>query len=113
LDAYQSNFNGGDSDAFIAKFDPEALSSNTSLVYSTFLGGSGRDKGYAIAVDNSGNIYEIGETNSPGLGTEAFPVTPDAYQNNFVGGLSDAFVTILNPSAANPVYSTYLGGEGE
>jgi hypothetical protein len=95
---------GGATDAFVTKINPDA----TALVYSTFLGGTGNDRGYAIAVDAFGNAYITGETNS----STTFPTMP---VNNplrpFGGGnYSDAFVTKINAGATALVYSTFLGG---
>jgi hypothetical protein len=41
-----------------------------------------------------------------------FP-TKNALQTNFPGSPTDGFVTMLDPSGAQPVYSTYLGGAGD
>src|SRR6185369_13237110 len=73
------------------------------LTYSTYLGGSGFDQGYAIAVDSLGNAYVTGQT-----AAIDFPTTPGAFQTNYGGG--DAFVTKINPSGSALVYSTYLNG---
>src|SRR6185503_18248465 len=73
------------------------------LTYSTYLGGSGFDQGYAIAVDSLGNAYVTGQT-----AAIDFPTTPGAFQTNYGGG--DAFVTKNNPSGSALVYSTYLNG---
>jgi hypothetical protein len=74
-------------------------------VYSTYLGGSGDDEGFAIAVDRVGNAYIAGFTDSTN-----FPVTPDAFSPAYNGGASDGFVTKLNPTGGALVYSSYLGG---
>ncbi len=75
------------------------------LVYSTYLGGSGDDPGYGIAVDSSGSAYVVGWTNSPN-----FP-TMNPLQPTLVGG-ANAFVTKFNSAGSALVYSTYLGGVG-
>ena len=78
-----------------------------SLVYSTYLGGSGEDEGARIAVDESGSAYLTGVTDSMN-----FP-TANALQPTFGGGLGggfDAFVTKLSADGTSLVYSTYLGG---
>ena len=85
-------------DAFVTKFTPDG----GSLVYSTFLGGAGREQGQGIAVDASGNAYVVGITES-----SDFPVTAGAFQTK---GSFDAFVTKLNAKGSALVYSTYLGG---
>jgi hypothetical protein len=85
----------------VAKLDP----SGSALVYSTYLGGSGNDRGLEIAVDSSGNAYLTGDTTSVD-----FP-TASPLQATYAGGY-DAFVTKLDPSGSALVYSTYLGGSG-
>jgi hypothetical protein len=95
----------GSSDAFVTK-----LSSSGSLAYSTYLGGTGPDFGYGIAVDASGSAIAVGQT----LSTD-FPIFPPlaasnpAFQQSLSGG-SDAFVTKLSPAGSSLVYSTFLGG---
>jgi hypothetical protein len=76
------------------------------LVYSTYIGGSGHDWGYAIAVDGSGHAYVMGQT-----GSTDYDVTAGAFQTT-LGGFYDVFVTKLNPMGSGLVYSTYLGGSG-
>ena len=73
------------------------------LSYSTYLGGSGDDRGTGIAVDSSGNAYVTGFTSSINFPT-ANPIQPAN------GGSFDAFVTKLNAAGNGLVYSTYLGG---
>jgi hypothetical protein len=91
------------SDVFIAQLNADC----TALVYSTFLGGSGYDQGLGIAVDNDGNAYITGYTNSPD-----FPTTEGAY-NRTPGGSYDVFVTKVNLAGASLSYSTFLGGNKE
>ena len=76
------------------------------LVYSTYLGGSGRDFANGIAVDAGLNAYVTGSTNSLD-----FP-TANAVQAAYGGGAFDAFVSKLNAAGTALVYSTYLGGSG-
>ena len=94
-------------DAFVTKFTPDGA----ALVYSTFLGGAGREQGQGIAVDVNGNAYVVGITesfDSPFTSVyEGFPVTSGAFQTK---GSYDAFVTKLNAKGSALVYSTYLGG---
>jgi hypothetical protein len=94
----------GSSDAFVTKLTPDG----SSLVYSTYLGGSTQDLAFAIAVDPSGFAYVTGYTFSTNFPTvnavQASPAGP-------VGGL-DAFVTKLTLDGSGLVYSTYLGGSG-
>ena len=103
--AYQTTFGKGGTDAFVAKFDPTG-----NLVFSTYLGGNGNDKGYAIAVDSVGNSYVTGITNS-----NDFPLK-NAYNKTYGGAFSslggDVFVAKFDPAGAL-VFSTYLGGSGD
>jgi Beta-propeller repeat len=93
---------GGVTDAFVAKLDP----TGTGLLYATYLGGSGDDIGNAIAVDTNGNAYVAGSTTSGN-----FPVLVAFQGTN--RGLSDAFVTKLNPNGSALIYSTFLGGNDQ
>lgn len=97
VSASQPTF-GGSVDAFVAKVHP----GGSGLAYSTYLGGSGRDWGAAIAVDSSGQAFVCGYTSS-----EDFPSASAVQGAN--AGLFDAFVTQLSPAGAL-VSSTYLGG---
>ncbi len=106
INGFQTNFGGGFSDAFIAKLDPSG-----NQVYSSFLGGnsSGNEFGRGIAVDSSGNAYIVGTTSA-----QDFPVR-NAFQGNYGGGSSDAFVAKINTNsvgAGSLLYSTYLGSFG-
>jgi len=118
--AYQGGqAKGSARSVFVTKFSPDG----SSLVYSTYLGGSGWDYAYAIAVDSSGSAYITGNTNS-----NDFPITKGAYQtlcspspSTPPGTVtratcsitqSSAFVTKLNPAGTGLIYSTFLGGFG-
>ena len=79
----------------------------SALAYATFLGGSGDDYGYAIAVDGAGSAYVTGETRS-----SDFPTTPGAFDTSYNGGYADAFVAKLNPAGSGLAYATFLGGSG-
>jgi hypothetical protein len=112
LNAFQPNYAGGLCavapntfpcyDAFVAKLNP----AGSALIYSTYLGGTGSDYGYAIALDGSSNAYVTGYTTSTN-----FPTTAGAFQQTF-GGSYDAFVAKLDGAGSALVYSTYLGGAG-
>jgi hypothetical protein len=82
-----------------------ALVIDPVLTYSSYLGGSGSDTGYGVAVDPNGNIYLTGETASVN-----FPVH-NAFQP-VLHGSTDGFVTKLDATGSALVYSTYLGGGG-
>jgi hypothetical protein len=101
--AYQKH-NLGTQNAFITKFSPDG----SSLVYSTYLGGEVADSANAIAIDASGNVYVAG-----GTGSSSFPTTQNAAQpmRHSSGTTStDAFISKLDSTGANLLYSTYAGG---
>ncbi|HOV92063.1 MAG TPA: SBBP repeat-containing protein [Candidatus Kapabacteria bacterium] len=91
---------GGALDAFVMKLN----NTGTSLVYSTYLGGAGGEKGYGVVIDDVGNAIIAGRTYSSN-----FPVTPDAY-HRFYNGEGDVFFTIINKDGKKLNYSTFLGG---
>jgi len=106
--AFQSvdNDTSSDNTAFVSKLS----SDGSTLIYSTYLGGSGRDYANAIAVDAAGDAYVAGLANSTD-----FPVTSGAFQTtnkSRLGALNAAncFVAKLNPTGTHLEYSTYLGG---
>ncbi len=98
------------SDSFVTKLN----ASGASLVYSTFLGGYGDERGDGIAVDSAGNAYVTGFTNATDwvvpLGYLAFPTTAGAFQTTNASTTSVPFVTKLNAAGSALDYSTYLGG---
>jgi Beta-propeller repeat len=107
--AFQTAYGGGNADAFIAKLDP-AKSGPASLIYSTYLGGSGDENAAnfprgVLAVDNAGNAHVTGTTTSTD-----FP-TVNSIQPGPVGGFH-AYVAKLNAAGSKLIYSTYLGGSG-
>ncbi|MCS1350584.1 SBBP repeat-containing protein [Mechercharimyces sp. CAU 1602] len=100
--AFQSMLRG-ETNAFVTKLNADG----SSLLYSTYLGGSGGEEtaGDGIVTDLNRNAYVTGFTCS-----SDFPVTTGAFQTVYGGGLSDGFVTKLNATGTALVYSTYLGG---
>jgi hypothetical protein len=102
VNGYQTAYGGGIDDAFVTELSADG----TALVYSTYLGGSGDDRGYGIAVDEDGNAYVTGRTSSTD-----FPTTPGAFQTTSVGG-QHAFVSRIRWDGTALDYSTYYGGSG-
>lgn len=94
----------GGYDAFVTVLD----ANGEALHSSTYLGGSGLDWGFGIALSGAAHIYVTGHTKSTD-----FPTTPSAFQPALAGGFSDAFVTRLDATGAALLYSTFLGGSGE
>jgi hypothetical protein len=101
--AFQTMFGGGLADAFVTKLN----ATGSALLYSTYLGGSGYDAAFGIALDTVGNAYVTGDT-----GSINFPSSPTAFQPA-LNGNSDAFVTKLNATGSALLYSTHLGGSGD
>ena len=89
-------------DIFVTKFN----STGSQVLYSTYLGGSGSDYGYGIAVDRAGNATVTGKTQSAD-----FPTVNARYPA--LRGSSDAFVTKFNATGSQVLYSTYLGGSSD
>lgn len=98
--AYQTIAGGGFGDAFVTKLD----ASGSSLIYSTYLGGTAEDFGSSLALKNDGSVFIGGTTNSAD-----FPVTSNAVQL-LIAGPSDGFLTRLNSTGSSLMYSSFLGG---
>lgn len=106
LGAYQTT-NTGMYDAFISKLN----SIGSSLIFSTFLGGSGDDHSWCIKFDNTGSLYVVGYTTS-----YDFPTTPGVFKTSHNMGLTtnfDVFVSKVNASGSSLIYSTYIGGTSD
>jgi uncharacterized protein (TIGR03437 family) len=129
VNPFQSRFGGASTgvpfstgDAFVTKVNP----TGNKLIYSTYLGGSQDDAGLAIAIDSTGSAYVTGATisgNFPVMGANGGFPFPSG--NRGSGGQAiancqtctgpfwdpgDAFVTKLDPTGSQLVFSTYLGG---
>jgi len=102
MGAYQTSFQGGARDAVITKFNP----TGTSLVFSTYLGGSSTDQPHSLVVDNNGVLFVLGRTSS-----NNFPTTTGAYDRTLNGNY-DIFVAKFGVSGAL-LACTLLGGSGE
>ncbi|MEK7426244.1 MAG: SBBP repeat-containing protein, partial [Actinomycetota bacterium] len=83
--AYDTTFNGG-FDVFVSKLD----SNLTSLLASTFIGGSSSEQGYALGVDSTGNVFVAGDTQSSN-----YPITSGAYDTT-LNSWFDVFVSKLD-----------------
>jgi gliding motility-associated-like protein len=110
---FQVDFGGGTIDCGITKFSPDG----TSLIYSTFLGGSDNDAPHSLVVNDNDELYVYGST-----GSFNFPTTPGAFQENFQGGNflagngvsysqgSDIFVAKISTDGSDLLGATYVGG---
>jgi hypothetical protein len=117
-------------DAYVALFNTDAADGNSSLIYSSFLGGSRRDEGQAITVDPGGNLFVAGWTASDcGCDGAAegpapfvindFPTTPGAFQEDpsssedgwvvgFVGGSA-----VIGQSQGFTIFGQVVDGDGD
>jgi hypothetical protein len=100
MSPYQASFGGGARDAFSSILSPDG----SRLLFSSYVGGSNDDVAYGADMDSAGRICLVGSTKSMD-----FP-TQQAYQSMTNGVDSDAFVTVIDPSSASLIFSTYLGG---
>jgi len=98
--AFQAGYAGGPHDGFVTKLGP----SGSTLVYSTYLGGTQEDQAYAIAVDGAGNAYVTGNAQAN------FPATAGAFSTAFLSGDAEIYVTKLNPTGTGLLYSTAIPG---
>lgn len=92
----------GAGDAFVSKLAPDG----SSLVFSTYIGGSLDEQGDAVALGPSGTVFVSGSTASSN-----FP-TANPFQASYGGGGSDGFIAELSPTGAGLIYSSTLGGTG-
>lgn len=97
--AFQTTY-AGIHEVFVTKLN----ASGSALVYSTYIGGNGDDKGNSIILDASGNAYITGGTSSSN-----FDYTTGAFQTVNAGS-TDIFVSELNATGTNLLYSTLIGG---
>jgi len=102
VNAFQPNFGGYSVDSFVTKLSADG----SSLIFSTYLGGSHFDYGQGVATDATGNIYVTGHTYAAN-----FPTTPGAFTRPGAAGLN-AYVTKFS-STGTVAYSTHaIGGSG-
>ncbi|NVO20796.1 MAG: gliding motility-associated C-terminal domain-containing protein [Bacteroidetes bacterium] len=104
--AFDNSYNGGQNDLVLFKMN----STLSTLIYSTYLGSNADEvpRGYGgLILDDQNQMIVTGN-----CGT-GFPTTPGAYKQTFSGGTYDSFVTKMNSTFSNLVYSTYIGSPGE
>ncbi len=100
--AYAETYAGGTTDTFVAKLD----ATGSSLLWSTFLGGTGYEYCQVVKLDPTGRPVVSGYTTSAD-----FPTTADAYDTS-ANSSNDMFVTVLEASGSALYWSTYFGGSG-
>jgi gliding motility-associated-like protein len=90
----------GGMDGVIFKMSPDL----STMMWSTYLGGSADDGCYALTLDNASNIYTTGGTSSTN-----FPVTPGSFSVAYNGGITDGFITKISNTGASVLNSTFIG----
>ncbi|HTO37535.1 MAG TPA: gliding motility-associated C-terminal domain-containing protein [Brumimicrobium sp.] len=90
---------GGNQDAIVTKFSPDL----STVIWSTYLGGSGDDAGYSLQVAPNNNLFVTGGTKSSGLPFSG------GHQSTFQGGSSDGFIAEINGNTSAVVRGTYVG----
>jgi gliding motility-associated-like protein len=110
LNAYDTIFNDGlqqndfgSQDGFVVKFNAGL----TSLLYSTYLGGSAPDACYGMRLNEQGEIYVCGATQS-----SDFPTTPGSHHDTFQGDTLDGFILKLSSNGNLLLASTFVGTNG-
>ncbi len=104
VNAVQSTFGGGNQDGVVLKIDPTV----STLLFSTYLGGSADDAAYVISPDPiNGNIYVAGGTSSPNMPGQR---TGTIGSSSF--GDIDGFVTIFTPTGSAIIKTSYVGTSG-
>ncbi len=91
---------GGTQDAVVFKMN----SVLSQLIWSTFLGGTNMDAGYALSLDDSSNVYVTGGTRSAD-----FPSTPGALHTSYNGGIADGYITKIDKNGTTILCSTFIG----
>ena len=97
--AFQTTYGGGVQDVFVTTLN----ASGTALIYSTYLGGPGDDRAYGLFTSSSGIHYITGHCE------DNYPITPCTLDSTYNGAI-DAFISVLNSSLDQLLFSTYLGG---
>ncbi|MFN8290363.1 MAG: PKD domain-containing protein [Chitinophagaceae bacterium] len=99
---FQSTFGGGSQDGVLLKFNPDL----SSLLFSSFLGGSANDAAYVLSVGPGGNIYVAGGTESS---TASFPGNKAGTVGPAANGDIDGFIAEITSNGASVVRSTFIG----
>lgn len=98
--AFQTTYGGGNLDGVVIKLDNNLQ----NIIWSSYIGGEDHDAVYALAIDDSSDIYVTGGTSST-----LMPVTTGALQTAYQGGRSDGFVSHLKKDGSAIINSTYIG----
>lgn len=99
LNGFDNNLSGTQ-DAVVFKLD----NTLSTLIWSTYLGGTSMDAGNAINFDESNNVFVTGGTCSPD-----FPVTTGTYQTTYNGGEVDGYIAKISSTGNSLLAATFLG----
>ena len=109
INGFNTSLNGFWSDLFIMKFSPDGK----ILLFSTYLGGSANDYGSDIEIDDDGNIWILGYTESIDFPTTSDALEPIATNVSLQYFIYDGFLCKLSGVNGSLLYSTYLGGNND
>jgi hypothetical protein len=93
---------------FLLRYRP----STSTLLFSTYIGGTALEEIRSICLAGNSDIYFSGITNNPGESGKPFPTTLGAYDTT-LNGSKDAFIGKMSSDGSNLLYSTFLGSEGD
>lgn len=99
--AFQTTFSG-QQDGVVFKLDP----SLSTLLYSSYIGGTKADAVYSIDIDKDNRLYVCGGTSSTN-----FPTTSGAYNTTYNGGQTDGFLSVVSVNGTQLLASTYFGSD--
>lgn len=99
VNGFDNSFNGGTTDGLVVKLAPDL----SSILWSSYLGGSGFDAAYSIRFDSNDNLVLAGGTTSIN-----FPVTAGAYQTSF-NGIVDGWIARLAADGSAVMNATFTG----
>ncbi|MGB1316352.1 MAG: PKD domain-containing protein, partial [Chitinophagales bacterium] len=97
---FQDTLSGGLQDACVFKLNNDL----TNLEWGSYLGGTGNEAAYSLKIDNTGNLFVTGGTNSLD-----FPSTSGGLNPNYLGGQADGFLSKIDTNGSVLYQSTYLG----
>ena len=100
VNGFQNTYGGGLTDGVVFKFN----SNLTSLLWSSYIGGSEADAAYSLQFDPNLNVFATGGTKSTD-----FPTTNNALNQNYQQGVADGWVSKISNNGQNLLASTYLG----
>jgi gliding motility-associated-like protein len=98
---FQGTFGGGYEDVFVLKFDNAG-----NRLWATYYGGSVKEAAHSIITDGTGNVFIVGQTDSPDFPTQN---AGTFFQGTYGGGYDDAFILKFD-NGGNRLWATFYGG---